>query len=458
MKRDSSRYSARQLLLWLSYGAQIGQGTLQRLTGEVTVEITESIAASESGGFSQARSSEESNETSTTSQESRDNDTPKGQGARIPLRALFEMGEEELQKAVSGRYRDLKNAGAATGRLLRARCLDPQGLEEQIMRTKVRYVTILDEEYPAKLRETPDPPYLLYYIGSLPDERLPSVGMIGTRASTVYGRKQAEQFASALAFAGVQIISGMARGIDGVSGRSALLAGGRSFAVLGCGPDICYPEENRDLYEQLQLQEGSGILSEYCPGTQPVSGLFPLRNRIISGLSDALLVVEARERSGTMITVERALDQNREVYALPARVTDAASSGCLQLLRQGAMIATRPEDILEDIFGIAADLRAGTQRKHEKATQLELSQEAPGKGEPTRISSAQLTQLEAAVLRSLDEGEERSADDIYESVRQALGYSAGIREITTTLLMLSMRGIIREESPGRYTVGGILEA
>ena len=231
MKRDSSRYSARQLLLWLSYGAQIGQGTLQRLTGEVTDEISESITASENGGFSQARpsaengefsqarpgaenggfsqarSSEDGDETSATSQESRDNDTPKGQGARIPLRALFEMGEEELQKAVSGRYRDLKNAGAATGRLLRARCLDPRGLEEQIMRTKVRYVTILDEEYPAKLRETPDPPYLLYYIGSLPDERLPSVGMIGTRASTVYGRKQAEQFASALAFAGVQIIS-----------------------------------------------------------------------------------------------------------------------------------------------------------------------------------------------------------------------------------------------------------
>ncbi len=425
MKRDSGQYSGRQILLWLSYGAQIGKGTFQKLTGGMH----------------------------------------SGQDSWIPLRDLFEMGEDELQEAVNGRYRDSKHARAAAARLVKARCLDPKGLEEQLMRTKVRFVTILDEEYPAKLREIPDPPYLLYYIGSLPEERLPSVGMIGTRASTVYGRKQAEQFASALAFAGVQIISGMARGIDGVSGRSALLAGGRSFAVLGCGPDICYPEENRDLYEKLQSEEGSGILSEYCPGTKPVSALFPLRNRIISGLSDALLVVEAREQSGTMITVERALEQNREVYALPARVTDATSSGCLQLLRQGAMIATKPEDILEDIFGIAADLRAGarggqgTGMHGETGTEVSRNsgQGSAGKGGPPGDPGFPLTPLESAVLRSLDAGEERSADDIFEPVKKVLGYSVGIREITTTLLMLSMRGMVREESPGRYTVSGILE-
>ena len=145
------------------------------------------------------------------------------------------------------------------------------------------------------------------------------------------------------------MVSGMARGIDGIAQKAALEAGGASFAVLGCGVDICYPEENRELYDRL-LQEG-GILSEYPPGMPPEPKLFPPRNRIISGLSDLVLVIEARKKSGTLITVDMALEQGREVYALPGRVSDKLSDGCNRLIRQGAGVATCPEDILEFFFG-----------------------------------------------------------------------------------------------------------
>ncbi|MCR5281782.1 MAG: DNA-protecting protein DprA, partial [Lachnospiraceae bacterium] len=135
---------------------------------------------------------------------------------------------------------------------------------------------------------------------------------------------------------GIELISGMAVGIDGIAQRAALEAGGKVTAVLGSGVDVCYPKENRELYETLQ-QKGR-IISEYIPGTEPVAGNFPLRNRIISGLADAVIVVEAKERSGTMITVDMALEQGREVYIIPGRLTDPLSAGCNRLISQGAEI------------------------------------------------------------------------------------------------------------------------
>jgi hypothetical protein len=141
----------------------------------------------------------------------------------------------------------------------------------------------------------------------------------------------------------------MARGVDGIAQKAALDAGGRSFAVLGCGVDLCYPDENQALYDRLL--EAGGILSEFPPGTPPDSKNFPQRNRIISGLADLVLVIEARKRSGTQITVDMALEQGREVFALPGRVSDALSDGCNRLIRQGAWIATCPEDVLEYFYG-----------------------------------------------------------------------------------------------------------
>jgi DNA processing protein len=156
------------------------------------------------------------------------------------------------------------------------------------------------------------------------------------------------EFGKGLALSGVQIISGMARGVDGISQKAAIEAGGSSFGVLGCSVDICYPEENRDVYDKICLE--GGLISEYHPGTEPKANLFPMRNRIISALSDIVLVVEARQKSGTQITVDQALEQGKEVLAIPGRVTDRLSDGCNFLISQGAGVALSVSDVLDRLW------------------------------------------------------------------------------------------------------------
>ena len=168
-------------------------------------------------------------------------------------------------------------------------------------------------------------------MGKLPDENRPTVSIVGARNSSEYGKYAAKLFGERLAAAGVQVISGMARGVDGISQQSAIYAGGDSYGVLGSGVDVCYPEDNRRLYDSL-ITNG-GVISEYLPGTQPKPQYFPQRNRIISGLSDVVLVIEAREKSGTLITVDMALEQGREVFAVPGRICDSLSYGCNSLIR-----------------------------------------------------------------------------------------------------------------------------
>lgn len=218
---------------------------------------------------------------------------------------------------------------------------------EKLAARGIFLVSLRDEEYPAKLAAVHDAPYVLYYAGRLPDAEKKAVAIIGARNCSEYGRCMAKEFGTVLAQAGIQIISGMARGIDGVGQWAALAAGGYSFGVFGCGVDICYPPENRELYERL-LAEG-GVCSEYPPGIQPRAMLFPPRNRIISGLCDGILVIEAKEKSGTLITVDMALEQGREVYALPGRTTDALSAGCNKLIRQGAGLMMTPQELLEEL-------------------------------------------------------------------------------------------------------------
>lgn len=218
---------------------------------------------------------------------------------------------------------------------------------DELYRRGIRFVTERDEEYPEKLRRLPDAPYALYYVGKLPDAGKRSVAVIGARNCTEYGRRMAEIFGEQLAKNQIEVISGMARGIDGISQCRALEQGGYSFGVLGCGVDVCYPESNRELYEAL-IQQG-GICSEYPPGTMPRPELFPIRNRIISGLADAVVVVEAREKSGTLITVDMALEQGKEVYALPGRADDPLSRGCNRLIQQGAGLVTSPQELLEEL-------------------------------------------------------------------------------------------------------------
>jgi DNA processing protein len=223
-------------------------------------------------------------------------------------------------------------------------------LPERINYTDIRYIGKEDAEFPEKLKELSDCPKGIYVRGSLPDPKKKTVAIVGARMCSPYGRATASYFARELAGAGVQIISGLALGIDGAAHEGALLAGGNTFAVLACGVDICYPRSNIGLYEQMKIQ--GGILSEEPPGCPPLARLFPKRNRIISALSDVVLVVEAKKKSGSLITADFAAEQGRDLFAIPGRLEDELSRGCNELIEQGAGIALSPERLLE-IVGYA---------------------------------------------------------------------------------------------------------
>ena len=201
------------------------------------------------------------------------------------------------------------------------------------------------EEFPERLKHIFLPPLMLYYYGKLPKEDVPSLAVIGARNCSVYGKEIAAGFSGQLSAAGIQIISGMARGIDGAAQRTAINEAGRAYAVLGSGVDVCYPRENKLLYNRLQ--ELGGVISEELPGTEPASWNFPKRNRIISGLSDAILVVEARENSGSLITVSYALEQGKDVYAVPGSIYEKLTEGTNRLIQEGAYLVREPEDILQ---------------------------------------------------------------------------------------------------------------
>ena len=201
--------------------------------------------------------------------------------------------------------------------------------------------------YPKRLRNISGAPYALYYLGKLPEEERKTVAIVGARGRSTYGSEVARHLAQELSSHGVTVVSGMACGIDTDAHNGALEGESDTYAVLGCGVDICYPRQNRYLYQRIM--ERGGILSEYPPGTQPLPAFFPERNRIISGLSDCVVVVEAKERSGSLITADFAMEQGKDVYAVPGRITDRLSGGCNRLIKQGAGIVQSVEDFLADL-------------------------------------------------------------------------------------------------------------
>jgi DNA processing protein len=221
----------------------------------------------------------------------------------------------------------------------------------------IAFLSCNSSEYPQRLKNIYDYPCCIYYKGRLPSDTVPSVAIVGARNCTSYGKTIAKSFAAEFGRMGIQVISGMAAGIDSAGHYGCIEAGGYTCAVLGCGVDICYPRSNIELY--TQIEDTGCILSEYAPGTPPVAGQFPMRNRIISGLSDVVILVEARNRSGSLITIDQALEQNKEVMVVPGRIGDALSEGCNNLLKIGAQIITCPNDILEN-SRIAALLKEKT--------------------------------------------------------------------------------------------------
>ena len=296
---------------------------------------------------------------------------------------------------------------------------------------ETRIVIPLEKEFPDCLRSIRQPPDALYVRGDLPDPEKPSVAIIGARNCTFYGSDMAGWFASELARAGVQIISGMAMGVDGIAQRAALEAGGTSFGILGCGTDICYPKSNRDLYDKL-LQKG-GVISEYPNGTQPLPALFPQRNRLIAGFSQALLVVEAREKSGTLITADAALEQGKDVFVLPGRITDSLSTGCNRLIYQGAGIALSPDTILEAL-GIVRSSKHGENRPFV----------------PSKTVLKSLTEDERFIWKKLS-SRPISLQELYDRIAEkSTKYT--LPAVLGTLMTLTEKGVIRTNDDGRYYI------
>ena len=217
-----------------------------------------------------------------------------------------------------------------------------------------------DINYPERLRQIPDPPLGIFYYGSLPDPAKPMIAVIGAREASGYGLEAARYFSRELSKAGIGIISGLARGIDGEAHKGAIEGMGYTCGVLGCGINICYPRENYRLFEQMKTK--GCVLSEYGPDSKPEPWHFPMRNRLISGVADGVFVIEARERSGSLITVDMGLDQGKNIYALPGNFHASLSKGCHHLIQNGAKLVYKPEDILED-FHISSLLSDSKENK-----------------------------------------------------------------------------------------------
>ena len=281
-----------------------------------------------------------------------------------------------------------------------------------------RYVSRFSEEYPQRLQQIKDPPAGIYVKGSLPREDVPSVAIVGSRICSQYGRLAAEEFGRVLAQNGIQIISGLARGIDVIGQKSACEAGGRSFGILGCGVEVIYPKQNAAVYRQVE--SCGGLISELEPNAVPIGKHFASRNRIIAALSDLVLVIEAKEKSGTQITVQRALEQGKDIYALPGRIHDICSAGCNSLIEQGAGIAKDPETILA-VFGI-----------YPRKTDIHGDYETAG-----------LERLEKLVYEKLD-FYPRSINEISSMSRLP------VAELSNIIFHLQLKGFVKEEGRQYY--------
>lgn len=294
----------------------------------------------------------------------------------------------------------------------------------QMTEKGISMVSIWDKKYPLRLKKITSPPVILYCMGKLPGEERTALAVIGARECSEYGVYTAKAFGEKIGAAGIDIISGMARGIDGISQRAALDAGGCSYAVLGCGVDICYPASNSELYGQIR--EKGGIISPFPPGTPPRKNLFPYRNRIVAGLSDGVLVIEARQKSGTWITVDMALEQGKDVYAVPGRITDRLSDGCNLLIRQGAGIALTPEDVI-------AELAILRNRGGNRGAQ---SKTMPHQENKKRAEEEAVT--ETGILDFLDLNP-KSSDEILELAGKA-GMDMTLPQLLFELIQLCMEG------------------
>lgn len=338
------------------------------------------------------------------------------------------------------------------------------GEAEKILRAcydrGISIVTMQDAAYPQRLLALDDPPTVLYYKGTMPDLNGPAIGVVGTRNASLYGLTQARRMGYGLSRCGAVVISGGAKGIDTEALRGALLGGSPVVAVLGCGVDVVYPQSNRTLFRDI-MDHGC-LLSELPPGLQPRPEHFPVRNRIISGLSVGVLVVEAPLKSGALITAQRALDQGRDVFALPANVGQRTGDGNLQLLREGAILVRDPWELLQEYTG---------QFPHALQMQDCSGWDAGPAPEPENFEKTEksVENSPSPVKKPVDKGENRNYIDAkkvtglspeeqqltgllaagpchIDTLSEQLGQPAGC--VLALLTMLEVRGLI-QHLPGR---------
>lgn len=299
-----------------------------------------------------------------------------------------------------------------------------------------------EKGYPKRFDCLQDKPYLIFVQGRLPGEDQPAIAIVGSRRASVYGENSAAYFSEALSKRGVSIISGLAMGIDGVAHKNALGNPGGTLGILGSGIGNPYPKENWQLYRSMR--ELGGILSEYGPLVPPLKQHFPHRNRLISAMADGVLVIEASEKSGTLITVDRGLEQGKEIYALPGRISDRNSYGCNNLIKQGARLVTEPEEILEDLSaiypGFFANSQASCQLSFDFSNDITLMDELSKNSTNCDFTLAR----DEKVVYSLCRLDEKHFDVLM------LESGLSVPKLSAALYSLEAKGLVRQSIPSHY--------
>jgi DNA processing protein len=355
-----------------------------------------------------------------------------GLGPRLTAALLARFGTaERVRQATADQLADVPMIGTVLARKFAdaLRSVDVDAEVQRIEGAGVRLFALGTPDYPPMLASLEDAPSLLYARGTVTLADANAVAVVGSRHCTDYGRRMATRLATGLARAGVTVVSGLARGIDGVAHRAALQAGGRTLAVLAGGLSRIYPPEHADLAREVEA--AGALLTESSMQQEPLAGLFPARNRIISGLSRAVVIVEAAERSGALITATHAGEQGRNVMAVPGAVDNPASGGCNALIRDGAVLVRDADDILAELNGVSAQAVA------QKAAETAPVPVAPS-GPPPGLDTNQMR-----IWASL-EGGAKTFDELV----QQLGIA--VPQLSGTLMLLEMKRAVRRLPGNRY--------
>ena len=384
-----------------------------------------------------------------------------GERLKVDLVRRFQ-DPEAIYFADPGSFHDISGLTAEGAAALADKNLqDAEKVLWDCRRKNLRILTWQDAAYPARLKNIPDPPLVLYYKGNLPDfDALPVIGVVGTRKASAYGMNVAGKMGYQISRCGGIVVSGMAAGIDAMATRGALTAGAAAVGVLGCGADVVYPASNRGLFEEME-QYGC-LISEYLPGTPPAAYNFPRRNRIISGLSCGVLVVEAPEKSGALITAHAALDQGRDVFVVPGNIDVDTFVGSNRLLRDGAIAVSSGWDVMSEYEALYPDKITEFTAQPEKI-QSQAAQNAPlfgnkqvskhkedkkviDNGDPSPYSgledrSPSMLSDEQKILSALT-GQPRPIDDVIAET------GIPTAKMLATLTLLQVKGMVKQH-PGK---------